>query len=39
MSENADLSEEDIKALADYFSVLIEIEQDLKVRGIKLDDI
>jgi len=36
MSEPIELSEEDIKALADYFSVLIEIEQDLKARGVEL---
>ncbi len=29
MSEPSKLTEEDIKALADYFSVLIEIEQSL----------
>lgn len=32
MSAQTGLSEEDIKKLADYFSVLIEIEQDLKIR-------
>lgn len=32
-------SDEDIEKIADYFSVLIEIEQDLKRRGISFDDI
>lgn len=31
-------SDEDIKTLAEFFSVLIEIEQDLKRRGISLYD-
>jgi hypothetical protein len=32
------LDDEDIKKLADFFSVLIEIEQDLKRQGISLDE-
>lgn len=32
-------SEEDIKAWADFFSILLEIEQDLKMRGIFLEDL
>jgi hypothetical protein len=32
-------SEEDIKAWADFFTVLIEIEQDLKRKAISLEDI
>lgn len=36
---NVQLSEEEIKVFVDFFSVLIEIEQDLKKKGISLDDI
>jgi hypothetical protein len=30
------LSDDDIKVLVDFFSVLIEIEQDLKKKGISI---
>jgi hypothetical protein len=32
------LDDEDIKTLAEFYTVLIEIEQDLKRRGIAIDD-
>jgi len=36
---NVQLSEEEIKVLADFFSILIEIEHDLKKSGSLLEDI
>lgn len=33
------LDDEDIKTLAEFFTLLIEIEQDLSRRGISLEDV
>lgn len=39
MSEQTKLSDEEIKALTDYFSVLIEIEQDLSLDKVLRDSL